>query len=366
MNLRKAAVYLFKWIDGQSTDDMPASEISAFFDRQPSRSPQANAEHREVLHALQEQPCIPEIIRQWRGSFAPQVALTDTLAIRFIQQVLGAFESVDFLMDYRSTGGYTEARQGQWNDYPTYRPGRKRGWGIHFTTEGAGSYNCLRRTLEVGAGDLILLTPEAFYDYRRLPAASSWGVHWVAFQAEKRLTDLLKWPEVGAGIHHLHCAESDQNTRFMRLFQDIAQLSHQPDPHVIRLRQNLLEEILLRCQPIIPAEAKGGVDRRVETAIGFIENHYTRDISVHEVAAVANVSVSSLARLFKQHTGLTVLGWRDERRMALACEKLTHSKLRISEIADLVGYQDQLYFSRAFRRYFGQPPSDYRKQFLST
>ncbi len=366
MNLREAAVYLFKWIDGQSMDDMPASEISEFFERQPSRSPQANADRSKVLHALQQQPRIPEIIRQWRQSFAPQVTLTETQAIRFIQQVLGAFESVDFLMDYRSTGGYTKASQGQWNDFPTYRPGRKRGWGLHFTTEGAGTYNCLRRNLEVGVGDLVLLTPETFYDYRRLPAASCWGVHWVAFQGEKRFSDLLSWPEVGAGIHHLHCAEPGQIARFIRLFQDVAQLSHQSDPDVIRLRHNLLEEILLRCQPIIPVEVRGGMDRRVETAIGFIESHYTRDISVQEVAAAANVSVSSLARLFRQHTGLTVIGWRDERRMALACEKLTHSKLRIADIAELVGYRDQLYFSRAFRRYFGRPPSEYRKQFLST
>ncbi|MEH6582905.1 MAG: arabinose operon transcriptional regulator AraC [Halioglobus sp.] len=366
MNLGETARYLYSTIDGEPMDDTPSSEVSRFLDRQPPLAPKVASEQASVLQTLLEQPRIPEIANRWRPHFLPGAPLSQKQATLFIQQVLGAFESVDSLMDYRATGGYSESNEGQWNDYSVYRPGHKRGWGVHLTTAGAGRYNCLRRTLEVGEGDLILMSPEAFYDYGRSTSVSNWGVHWAIFQADSRVVDLLNWPEVGAGVHHLRCPAAEQMEKFTDLFQEISRLSNQPDAGAVRLRHNLLEEILLRCQEFIPPEQRGGVDRRVQLAIDYIESHYTGEVTVEDVAAAASLSVSSLARLFKQHTGLTVLGWRDERRMALACEKVTHSRLRIAEIADLVGYQDQLYFSRVFRRHMGQPPSEYRRQFLST
>ncbi|MEH6570392.1 MAG: helix-turn-helix domain-containing protein [Halioglobus sp.] len=365
MSLTDTAAYLFATIDGKLMDDMPLSEVFEFFDRQPSLTPQAASEQESVLQTLLEQPRIPEIASRWRPYFLPGARLSLEQATRFIQQVLGAFESVDSLMDYRATGGYTESNEGQWNDYAIYRPGHKQGWGVHLTTGGVGNYNCLRRNLEVGDGDLILMSPEAFYDYGRASSSTTWCVHWAIFQADSRVVDLLNWPEVGAGVHHLHCADSLQREKLTNLFQEISRLSIQGDAGAVRLRHNLVEEILLRCQELILPEQRGGVDRRIQLAIDYIESHYNGEVAVEDVAAAASLSVSSLARLFKQNTGLTVLGWRDERRMALACEKLTHSRLRIAEIAEQVGYRDQLYFSRAFRRHMGQPPSEYRRQFLS-
>lgn len=365
VSLQHTAMRLFQWIDGQAMDEQPEPEVSTFFSGQAVTPVNFNAENPAAFQMLLDQPRIPEIIWHWRPLFAATPSLSPKQATRFIQQVLGAFESVDFLMDYRCTGGYTEANKGQWNDYPVYRPGRKRGWGIHLTCKGAAIYNCLRRTLEVGAGDLVLLAPDAFYDYGRSSSAPTWRVYWAAFQADKRIADLLNWPEVGAGIYHLRCDKKKQLEQLVALFDEIRQLSRQSDAETIRLRSNLVEQLLLRCQSLIAVDARGGMDRRVQTAIAFIESNFTRDISIGEVAAAASVSISTLTRLFKQHTGLTVLAWRDEKRLALACEKLTHSSLRIAAIAERIGYPDQLYFSRCFRRHFGQSPSDYRKQFLS-
>ncbi|MEH6593065.1 MAG: AraC family ligand binding domain-containing protein, partial [Halioglobus sp.] len=289
-------------------DDTPSSEVSRFFDRQPSLAPKAASEQDNVLQTLLEQPRIPEIASRWRPYFLPGAQLSQKQATHFIQQVLGAFESVDSLMDYRATGGCSESNEGQWNDYAVYRPGHKQGWGVHLTTAGAGSYNCLRRTLEVGEGDLILMSPQAFYDYGRYGSSTTWCVHWAIFQADSRVVDLLNWPEVGAGVHHLHCPAPEQLERLTDLFREISRLSNQADAGAVRLRHNLLEEILLRCQEFIPTEQRGGVDRRVQLAIDYIEGQYTAEITVEDVAAAASLSVSSLARLFKQHTGLTVLG----------------------------------------------------------
>jgi len=66
-------------------------------------------------------------------------------------------------------------------------------------------------------------------------------------------------------------------------------------------------------------------------------------------------------RVFKQETGLTPRRWLEERRMEAARQYLSGTSKSVSEIATAVGYTDPFYFSRVFRRHFGQPPLRYRK-----
>ena len=176
----------------------------------------------------------------------------------------------------------------------------------------------------------------------------------------------MNWPEAGAGIHYLSGDNVDFKRAFIPHFKTIQELSHDSDPWTVRLRYNLLEQILIQCKRLLPDTNNTMSDPRIQKAIEFVDQHFNRDFSMEEVAEVACISVSSLVRLFKQQTGLTVIELRNERRMALACEKLTHSLLSIAQIAELTGYSDQLYFSRCFHRHFKIPPSAFRKHYLNS
>ena len=48
-------------------------------------------------------------------------------------------------------------------------------------------------------------------------------------------------------------------------------------------------------------------------------------------------------------------------RMTAAAELLKDERLTVAEIAYKVGFDDQYYFSKAFKQYFGMPPTKYRK-----
>ncbi|MRI32917.1 hypothetical protein EOPP23_07960 [Endozoicomonas sp. OPT23] len=106
------------------------------------------------------------------------------------------------------------------------------------------------------------------------------------------------------------------------------------------------------------------LDSRIQQAIQYIEEHFVQGFSVTEIAGYCGLSAANLTRLIKQYTGLSVLEIRDEKRMALAREKLTHSNLNIADIAELCGYSDQAYFTRCFRRYFSRTPLEYRQSYL--
>lgn len=93
--------------------------------------------------------------------------------------------------------------------------------------------------------------------------------------------------------------------------------------------------------------------------------YYHRPWRVPELARMANMSVPQFFRRFRQATGSTPIDWLRRERINQAKRRLLESSDSIQEISEQVGYADQFYFSRDFKRLTGVSPSRYRRQELS-
>ena len=103
-------------------------------------------------------------------------------------------------------------------------------------------------------------------------------------------------------------------------------------------------------------------DFYVSEAIAFIEQHYQRDISVASIAAFCNLNRSYLCKIFKAVLEITPQEFLIGYRMKMACELLKSGEHLIGEISAMVGYPNQLNFSRAFKRELGIPPSQWQRE----
>jgi AraC-like DNA-binding protein len=83
---------------------------------------------------------------------------------------------------------------------------------------------------------------------------------------------------------------------------------------------------------------------------------------VHELAAMAHMSVSNFFRNFKAATGTSPIDWLKRERINQAKKRLLETDLSIAQIADETGYYDQFYFSRDFKRMTQVSPSEYRQR----
>ncbi len=356
MNLQAVAKSLFVWIEEGKV------ELGAYeFPERPIIVPDIHKPG--LMEQLLDQPRINNIRQKWRPVFTSETGPDIKQSNQFIQQVLSSFISIDPFLDFRCCAGFTEVCKNSWNDYRTYRPGQS-GWSLTMTVAGAADYNCMRKQQRVEKNGLILLSPEALQDYQRASDSDIWKPYWVTFQPDPGFVDLLNWPEIGPGVHYLCCDDETEAAQLENSFMELARLSGHHDQHTVRLRYNLTEQLLLRCYQLLPESQRVVVDPRVQKAMDYIDQHLTDDIAIKAIADEACVSESTLSRLFRHQTGQTVLGWRDEKRMRLACQKLTHSTMLIAEIAELVGYSDPLYFSRCFRKQMGCSPSDFRSRYL--
>lgn len=100
----------------------------------------------------------------------------------------------------------------------------------------------------------------------------------------------------------------------------------------------------------------------ITTAVKIIDYNFNNDITVEKIAKTLHLTPAHLTRKFRAATGLSPKQYILNKRIEYAKELLANTNSSIFEIANSVGFFDQLYFSRIFKIKEGMSPSEYRKQ----
>ena len=94
----------------------------------------------------------------------------------------------------------------------------------------------------------------------------------------------------------------------------------------------------------------------------FIRNNYQQNIRLTDIAANSFVSTYYLSHIFKERTGYTPMNYLTNLRIEKAKELLKGSEYSISQISQMVGYEDLQHFSNSFKKHTGHSPRHYRQQ----
>lgn len=97
------------------------------------------------------------------------------------------------------------------------------------------------------------------------------------------------------------------------------------------------------------------------SVLHYVEIHY-RDGSLQEIARELHYNIPWLSRLIKHQTGKTYTQMVQEKRLAQAAFLLKNTRKNVSDISEVVGYENISYFHRAFSRKYGMSPKHYRDQ----
>lgn len=111
-----------------------------------------------------------------------------------------------------------------------------------------------------------------------------------------------------------------------------------------------------------PQAGKGGRlrDFYIKEAFSFIEQNFQNDISVEDIAAACGLNRSYFGKIFHESMGKSPQEFLISYRMTKATELLKLTDLSIADIGNVVGYPNQLHFSRAFKNVYGISPRDWR------
>lgn len=101
---------------------------------------------------------------------------------------------------------------------------------------------------------------------------------------------------------------------------------------------------------------------QIYKVLQFVEEHYTEDFGVKEMAAVAGLSSDYMSKLFKNIIGMSPAEYARNFRLAKSMELLKTTDRSIAQISDDLGFTDISVFSRQFKQIVGTSPSAFRKE----
>ncbi|NCB91633.1 MAG: response regulator [Clostridia bacterium] len=100
----------------------------------------------------------------------------------------------------------------------------------------------------------------------------------------------------------------------------------------------------------------------VLNAISYIRENYGKNIGLYEVAQFCNVRSEYLSRIFKEETGVKFVDFLTNFRISVAKRLLYSGNYKVVEVAEMVGFADQKYFQKVFKKVCGVTPSEYKKE----
>lgn len=236
---------------------------------------------------------------------------------------------------------------------------------LHHILAGSGTFTCADQTYPLQAGQSFLIQPDQLISYES-DGESPWQYRWIAF--EGRQAQALA---ASAGLSALQpIIDTGVNRRVGALFRNMERTFRQGgSAAAVQLRSTGYLQLLFaefcsmqhgKGDVSIENEAEG--EALFQRVIRYLSSQYAEPVSIDAMANTLGYSRAYLSRLFKQRTGITPIAFLLRLRLDKARLLLRErTELTIEQIAASAGFQDPLYFSRQFRRFYEQSPSGYRE-----
>lgn len=104
-------------------------------------------------------------------------------------------------------------------------------------------------------------------------------------------------------------------------------------------------------------------NERINHIFNYVKDHFKEQISLEEIADLANMKVPSFCRYFKKITNKTFTQFVNEYRITHSLKLLAEQPLSITEVCFESGFNNFSYFNKTFKEYIKKSPSQYRKEF---
>lgn len=124
-----------------------------------------------------------------------------------------------------------------------------------------------------------------------------------------------------------------------------------------------LHELLLAVNADAHKENKNYAGKvKIERIIRYMHENIHRNITLAELSELVQLSPAYLTRSFKDATGYAVIAYFNKIKIDRAKELLIEGDGRVKEVSLALGFSDEFYFSRVFKRVAGTSPTEYRSR----
>lgn len=253
-----------------------------------------------------------------------------------------------------SSGNYKLIKQ---NFFSTCRPNGRIDYQIIYVYSGCGYFRINGEYVKIDAGNLILFLPgdpQDYYYYLSDNPEVFWA-HFSGYECDMLLNKI--------GFIDKRVVKIGDNPVYRILFKKIIREIQLKRVEFLEFTNLNFRELLLTIIRDI-TKNQSELDEAMENTILYFHSNFSSEISIHNYANSIGLTTNWFIRCFKKQFGISPNRYIINLRISKAKDLLTTSNYYVNEIAEIVGYQNPLYFSRIFKKETGISPNEYRKMHI--
>lgn len=243
---------------------------------------------------------------------------------------------------------------------PLYQwgPGIRDHYLIHYIISGEGYYTTKGISHHLHAGDSFLVYPNTEVTYYA-DEKNPWEYAWVGFTGSDaamilQATDFSKSSPV--------INETPDGSLIQKRILEIYDNRGNEYTHAVEMTGGLYTLLAIYMQNATKKTDANTAQSYVQKAIEFITSNYSYPITIEDIASYVGLSRSHLFRSFETVLGQSPKEYLTDFRMKQACYLLENTNLSITAIANSLGFDNSLYFSKIFHKELGTSPKVWRKK----
>ena len=245
----------------------------------------------------------------------------------------------------------------------SYGPAARNHFLFHYIISGTGTLYAddstgTTKTYHLKSGEGFLIFPNQITTYiadKELP----WEYVWIEFDG-LRAKEAMDTAGFSLDRPIFHTKKRDMS---QKMEEELVYIATHSDETIFNIIGHLYLFLDYFMRSTVSTVVKGSTkhqDYYIKEAITYIEQNFQNDISVVDIPNRLGINRSYFGKIFKQTLKQTPQEFLINYRMIKATELLRLTKMSIGDISKAVGYENQLHFSRAFKKIYNISPREWR------
>lgn len=245
---------------------------------------------------------------------------------------------------------------------PAHRKSGRNDYYLSYNHAGNVKVRVKKKDYEIGGGNVFIYRPfeEQYYGQANKEPIASYWVHFTGYE----VAELLE--KAGLGKENIFFIGINDEIPY--LFERLIDEIFEKQNSYKFLSALLLEQIIFLITRKTFSNNQETLSTKrlmINQSINYIHRNYEKKISIVKLSDIAGFSTSRYSGIFKELFNLSPQQYLINYRLQKAKELLRHTNLTIKQISNLTGFEDQLYFSRLFKKYEKYSPLNFKKNLMS-
>jgi AraC-like DNA-binding protein len=245
----------------------------------------------------------------------------------------------------------------------SYGPAVRSQYLIHYIIDGEGSYTVNNQTYKLKKNEGFLICPNVL-TYYESDKENPWSYMWVGFNGVKAQT-YLNYANLNEENLIFEYSEDDTLKNYISEMLKLKERDYSNELKLEGLLYFFMSKLAEVRKNTFDQKSYKSAEVYLEKSVEFIENNYSNNIKINDIASYIGINRSYLTHIFKKNINMSPQEFLVNYKIDKACTLLRNTDLPIKAVAKSVGYSDPLTFSKIFKKINGDNPKSYREIFFS-